>query len=256
MVISGYTWWILICGKRSFDVKYICQFSSSRLHPLMLHPIWINIGLIINMFKHFFMYISWREDLCLFYDDKIFRAQGTLLGCHHSVSWALFTLPEGASLVSSQQSWGWKGFSYLYRRSVYVDLKLSEICGGAEGRRLPVCLLQSAHHQQHRSEHRWRQMWICLGETCNRFSFKGGSEQKFRLLENIHKSEQGKRETIPGTGKALKSPWCLLHNWGLTLPLEGSRLDFPLLFLYWQKQVLKQIPCSGKGLVGAENFPT
>lgn len=64
----------------------------------MLHPIWINIGLIINMFKHFLMYISWREDLCLFYDDKIFRAQGIWLRCHHSVPWTLFTLPEGASL--------------------------------------------------------------------------------------------------------------------------------------------------------------
>lgn len=64
----------------------------------MLHPIWINIGLIINMFKHFLMYISWWEDLCLFYDDKIFRAQGILLCCHHSVHWALFTLPERASL--------------------------------------------------------------------------------------------------------------------------------------------------------------
>lgn len=88
----------MICGKRSFDIKYICQFSSSKLHPLMLHPIWINIGLIINMFKHFLMYISWWEDLCLFYDDKIFRAQGILLCCHHSVSWALLTPPEGASL--------------------------------------------------------------------------------------------------------------------------------------------------------------
>lgn len=88
----------MIRGKRAFDIKYICQFSSAKLHPLMLHPIWINIGLIINMFKHFLMYISWWEDLCLFYDDKIFRAQGIFLCCHRSPGWALFTLPEGASL--------------------------------------------------------------------------------------------------------------------------------------------------------------
>lgn len=31
-------------------------------------------------------------------------------------------------------------------------------------------------------------------------------QKQFRFLENMHKNEEGKRETQPGTGKALKSP--------------------------------------------------
>lgn len=58
---------------------------------------------------------------------------------------------RGHLSVSSQQSRGWKGFSCLYRRAVYVDVKLSEICGGAGREGLPVGLLwrDSVRCQQH-----------------------------------------------------------------------------------------------------------
>lgn len=219
----------------------------------MLHPIWINIGLIINMFKHFLMYISWWEDLCLFYDDKIFRAQGILLCCHHSVSWALLTPPEGASLCLFSAKPRLKRFQLLVQK---VCLCGSEVIWnmrqGWKGRTAGAfaaegqCSL-SAARAQNNSHGDGR------GSDLERL-VRGSASKRLRLevqtLENMHKSEQGKRErereTKPGTGKALKSPWCFLHKWGLTVPLEASGLDFLLLFLYWQKQVLKQVSWSGK----------
>lgn len=130
-------------------------------------------------------------------------------------------------LLSAQPRLKW--FQLLLQKGCLWDLKISEICAGTWRQGQQHGWRDSAHCQlQTATEADGNLTWRDLEQI--------QLQKQFRFLENMHKNEEGKRETQPGTGKALKSPWCSLHKWGLTLPLEGSDFDFSGLFLYWEKQ--------------------
>lgn len=67
-------------------------------------------------------------------------------------------------------------------------------------------------------------------------------QKHFRFLENMHKSEEGKRETQPGTGKALDS--ASLHRWALFF-LRAVSLTPQGSFCAGKSKV-KQVPWSRK----------
>lgn len=54
------------------------------------------------------------------------------------------------------------------------------------------------------------------------------SSESWKTCMNVSKE----RERLTGTGEVLKNPYCLIHKWVFILPLEASRLDFPLRFLW------------------------
>lgn len=120
-------------------------------------------------------------------------------------------------LLSAQPRLKW--FQLLLQKGCLWGLKMSEICGGAgrEGQ-----------------QHGWRECAHCQlqkpmevdGDLTWRDWEHIRLQKQLRSLENMLKSQEGKRET---------------------LLLEASQFDFPGLFLYWEKQIPRvgQIPWVG-----------